>query len=159
MSGKAALIILLALAVCGLAIAVAGRDDPLGAHGALVIVAALAGFLIVGSGYYSPDHLKSGTNITTTIQPKPASSLRWPGPFRTFCRRLVAWLLVYPNDIRRRVVKLWAAPSGSHYSIIFGFGGDALIATSLYVLQRTTRARLPDQSSPWFVLLGYNLFC
>ncbi len=34
-----------------------------------------------------------------------------------------------------------------------------MIATSLYVLQRTSRARLPDQLSPWFVLLGYNLFC
>jgi cbb3-type cytochrome oxidase subunit 1 len=27
------------------------------------------------------------------------------------------------------------------------------------VLQRTSRARLPDQLSPWFVLIGYNLFC
>ena len=26
-------------------------------------------------------------------------------------------------------------------------------------VQRTSRARLPDQLSPWFVLLGYNLFC
>ncbi len=34
-----------------------------------------------------------------------------------------------------------------------------MIATSLYVLQRTSRARLPDQLSSWFVLLGYNLFC
>ena len=43
--------------------------------------------------------------------------------------------------------------------VIFGFGGNALIATSFYVMQRTSRARLPDQLSPWFVLLGYNLFC
>ena len=43
--------------------------------------------------------------------------------------------------------------------MIFGFGGNALIATSFYVMQRTSRARLPDQLSPWFVLFGYNLFC
>jgi cytochrome c oxidase cbb3-type subunit 1 len=43
--------------------------------------------------------------------------------------------------------------------VIFGFGGNALIATSFHVLQRTCRARLPDQFSPWFVLIGYNLFC
>src|SRR3546814_12441594 len=43
--------------------------------------------------------------------------------------------------------------------IIFGFGGNALIATSFHVVQRTSRARLPDQLSPWFVLLGYNIFC
>ena len=26
-------------------------------------------------------------------------------------------------------------------------------------MQRTCRARLADQPSPWFVLIGYNLFC
>ena len=26
-------------------------------------------------------------------------------------------------------------------------------------MQRTSRARMPDQLSPWFVLLGYNLLC
>ncbi|RYF35905.1 MAG: cytochrome-c oxidase, cbb3-type subunit I, partial [Comamonadaceae bacterium] len=43
--------------------------------------------------------------------------------------------------------------------IIFGFGGNALIATSFHVVQRTSRARLAGQLSPWFVLLGFNLFC
>ena len=43
--------------------------------------------------------------------------------------------------------------------VIFGFGGNALIATSFHVMQRTCRARLPGQLSPWFVLLGFNLFC
>ena len=43
--------------------------------------------------------------------------------------------------------------------VIFGFGGNALIATSFHVMQRTSRARLPGQLSPWFVLLGFNLFC
>ncbi|PKP72013.1 MAG: cytochrome-c oxidase, cbb3-type subunit I, partial [Alphaproteobacteria bacterium HGW-Alphaproteobacteria-5] len=43
--------------------------------------------------------------------------------------------------------------------VIFGFGGNALIATSFHVMQRTSRARMPDQLSPWFVLAGYNLFC
>ena len=42
--------------------------------------------------------------------------------------------------------------------VIFGFGGNALIATSFHVMQRTTRTRMPDQLLPWFVLLGYNLF-
>jgi len=31
--------------------------------------------------------------------------------------------------------------------VIFGFGGNALIATSLHVLQRTSRARLPTSSA------------
>ena len=43
--------------------------------------------------------------------------------------------------------------------MIFGFGGNALIATSFHIMQRTCRARMPDQITPWFVLLGFNLFC
>jgi len=38
-------------------------------------------------------------------------------------------------------------------------GGCGLLATSFHVVQRTSRARLADQFSPWFVLIGYNLFC
>jgi len=41
---------------------------------------------------------------------------------------------------------------------IFGFGGDVLLATSFYVVQRTCRARLAGDLAPWFVVLGYNVF-
>ncbi|WP_244607126.1 cytochrome-c oxidase, cbb3-type subunit I [Bosea sp. CS1GBMeth4] len=43
-------------------------------------------------------------------------------------------------------------------AVIFAFGGNALIGTSFYVVQRTSRARLAGDLSPWFVVLGYNLF-
>jgi cytochrome c oxidase cbb3-type subunit 1 len=43
-------------------------------------------------------------------------------------------------------------------AVIFAFGGNVLIATSFYVVQRTCRARLAGYISPWFVVLGYNLF-
>jgi len=43
-------------------------------------------------------------------------------------------------------------------AVIFAFGGNVLIATSLYVVQRTSRARLPGAIAPWFVVLGYNAF-
>ncbi len=41
---------------------------------------------------------------------------------------------------------------------IFAFGGNTLLATSLYVVQRTSRARLAGDIAPWFVVWGYNLF-
>jgi len=41
---------------------------------------------------------------------------------------------------------------------IFAFGGNVLIATSFYVVQRTSRARLAGEIAPWFVVLGYNFF-
>ena len=43
-------------------------------------------------------------------------------------------------------------------AVIFAFGGNVLIATSLYVVQRTCRSRLAGDIAPWFVVLGYNFF-
>ena len=43
-------------------------------------------------------------------------------------------------------------------AVIFAFGGNVLLATSFYVVQRTCQARLAGDLSPWFVILGYNLF-
>jgi len=43
-------------------------------------------------------------------------------------------------------------------AVIFAFGGNVLLATSLYVVQRTSRARLAGDLAPWFVALGYNFF-
>ena len=43
-------------------------------------------------------------------------------------------------------------------AVIFAFGGNALIATSFYVVQRTCKARLAGGVWPWFVFWGYQLF-
>ena len=43
-------------------------------------------------------------------------------------------------------------------AVIFAFGGNGLIATSFYVVQRTCKARLAGGVAPWFVFWGYQLF-
>jgi cytochrome c oxidase cbb3-type subunit 1 len=43
-------------------------------------------------------------------------------------------------------------------AVIFAFGGNALICTSFYVVQRTCAARLWGGNLSWFVFWGYNLF-
>ena len=43
-------------------------------------------------------------------------------------------------------------------AVIFAFGGNALISTSFYVVQRTCRARLAFPSLARFVFWGYQLF-
>jgi cytochrome c oxidase cbb3-type subunit 1 len=43
-------------------------------------------------------------------------------------------------------------------AVIFAFGGNVLLATSLYVVQRTCRTRLAGDLAPWFIVLGYNFF-
>ena len=43
-------------------------------------------------------------------------------------------------------------------AVIFAFGGNVLIATSFYCVQRTCRVRLAGDIAPWFVFWGYQLF-
>ncbi len=43
-------------------------------------------------------------------------------------------------------------------AVIFAFGGNVLIATSFYVVQRTGKTRLAGEIAPWFVFWGYQLF-
>ncbi len=43
-------------------------------------------------------------------------------------------------------------------AVIFAFGGNALMVTSFYVVQRTNHARLAGGVWPWFVFWGYQLF-
>ncbi len=42
--------------------------------------------------------------------------------------------------------------------VVFAFGGTALLTTSFYVVQRTTRARMFGGDLAWFVMWGYQLF-
>jgi cytochrome c oxidase cbb3-type subunit 1 len=43
-------------------------------------------------------------------------------------------------------------------AVVFAFGGNALLTTSFYVVQRTTGARLFGGALPWFVFWGYQFF-
>ena len=43
-------------------------------------------------------------------------------------------------------------------AVIFAFGGNALLCTSFYVVQRTTGSRLFGGNLAWFVFWGYQLF-
>jgi cytochrome c oxidase cbb3-type subunit 1 len=156
-----ALFILAALALVGLAMTSVGRNDPLGAHGALVLLAALAGLFGVISGYFEPE---PGEDRLDRYYDEPSKigillAMGW-AVFGLFIGDWVAWLLVEPNLTFDADWSSYGRMRPVHTTaVIFGFGGNALIATSFYVLQRTSRARLPDQLSPLFVLFGYNLFC
>ena len=158
---QGALVILLTLAVTGLAMTIAGHGDPFGIHGALVLVVAIAGLFAVVSGYYAPepsdDRLDSYYDTPTKFG--IVAAMIW-AVIAMFVGDWVAWLLAYPNLTFDAAWSSFGRLRPVHTSgVIFGFGGNALIATSFYVMQRTSRARLPGQLSPWFVLLGYNLFC
>jgi len=156
-----ALVILIVLAVFGLLMAVAGRNDPLGGQGTVVLALAIAAIFAVISRYYEPEPSDERFNHYYDDPTKAGIVLAmgWVA-FGLFVGDWVAWLLVNPNLTFDAGWSSFGRIRPVHTtSVIFGFGGNALIATSFYVLQRTSRARLSDPLGSWFVLLGFNLFC
>ena len=43
-------------------------------------------------------------------------------------------------------------------AVVFAFGGNALLATSFFIVQRTCRTRLAFGNLAWFVFWGYQIF-
>ena len=156
-----AILISLVVAICGIVLGLAGRDDPIGIHGGLIFLYGVLTIFLIGKDYYAPepsderlaqyydDPSKAGIVLSMIWLVIGLAVGDW-----------VAWQLVNPDLTFGGAWSSFGRLRPVHTtSVIFGFGGNGLIATSLYVLQRTSRARLPDQLSPWFVLVGYNLFC
>src|SRR5690606_25102095 len=157
-----ALFVSVVVALCGLAFAGAGRyDAPLGVQGLIILLAGLAGVFAVIRGYYDPE---PGPERLSSYYDEPIKAgivlaMIW-AVVGMVVGDWVAWLLAYPEMTFDAAWASFGRLRPIHTTgVIFGFGGNALIATSFHVMQRTSRARLPDQLSPWFVLAGYNLFC
>jgi len=155
------LVILAALTLVGLLMAIAGRNDPFGVHGAIVMVICILAIFAVIANYYAPE---PGEDRFDRYYDEPTKfgivvAMIWV-VVGLFVGDWVAWQLVNPNLTFDAGWASFGRLRPVHTSgVIFGFGGNALIATSFYVMQRTCRTRMPDQLSPWFVLFGYNLFC
>ena len=158
---QGAAVLLGLLAAIGVLMAALGRTGPFGIHGLIVILFALALLFPVLSTFYEPepdperltyyydDPIKAGIVLT----------MAW-AVFGMFMGVWVAAQLAWPNLAFDAAWSTFGRLRPTHTTgVIFGFGGNALISTSLYVVQRTSRARLAGQLSPWFVLMGYNLFC
>jgi cytochrome c oxidase cbb3-type subunit 1 len=72
---------------------------------------------------------------------------------------IIAWQLAFPDLNLGLEWTAFGRLRPLHTSaVIFAFGGNALLATSFYVVQRTCKARLVGDITPWFVFWGYQLF-
>ena len=158
---RGAMLILGCVALVGLVMAAVAAGDPMSVHGFIVLAFAGVLFVMVGQKIYAPEPPASRLDAYYDDPTKVGIilALVW-AVAGMFMGVWVAALLAWPE------LRFDAAWSGFgrlrpvHTSgVIFGFGGNALIATSFHVMQRTSRARLPGALSPWFVLLGFNLFC
>lgn len=153
--------ILLLTMAFGALIAITASGDPMAFHGYVI--------LIYGSGVYfllrrSRRSSASIADRSSQYYDDPSKvgivlALVW-GIIGMTVGVWVAWLMAYPEFTFDAAWASFGRLRPVHTTgVIFGFGGNALIATSYHVMQRTCRTRMPDQLSPWFVLIGYNLFC
>jgi len=154
-------IVLIVLAIIGIAMAAAGRSDVLGIHGAMVLLYSLILLFILFSTAFgaAPDPTRLTRYYDDPIKVGVGLTLFW-AIFGMFVGVWAAAQLAWPSLNFDTSWASFGRIRPAHTSgVIFGFGGNALITTSFHVVQRTSRARLADQLSPWVVLFGFNLFC
>jgi cytochrome c oxidase cbb3-type subunit 1 len=158
---QAGLVILVVMFIVGLAMAAAGRADAFGVHGWIVLFssAALALPLMAHHETPDPDPARMTRYYDDPIKVGIALTMVWA----IFGMAVGVWVaaeLAWPQlNFSTEWLSFGRLRPAHTTGVIFGFGGNALIATSFHVVQRTSRARLPDQLSPWFVIFGFNLFC
>tara|TARA_R110002049_G_scaffold160202_2_gene325249 strand:- start:28083 stop:29732 length:1650 start_codon:yes stop_codon:yes gene_type:complete len=149
------------VAMAGVLLGVIGRGDAMGVHGWITFIFAGALFFVVGNALYAAPPTEDRT-ISYYDDPTKIGillSLFWA----VIAMGMGVWVAAQLAWPELRFDAAWSSFGRIrpvHTSgVIFGFGGNALIATSYHVMQRTSRARLAGHVSPWFVLLGFNLFC
>lgn len=155
------LLIALLVTFTGLVMAAAGQGDPMGAQGWIVL---FCGGVMVW---------RLLTTLDAPVVTEDRAAAYYDDPTKVGIVLALIWAVVGMGlGVWIAALLAWpelrfdAAWSGFgrirplHTSgVIFGFGGNVLIATSFHIMQRTCRTRIAGQVSPWFVLLGFNLFC
>ena len=137
---------------------VASDSAGLAFHGLLLLVGSLAALgCVVEFSFDSLRRLPTGY-MDGPIKVAAIAALIW-GIAGFVVGDLIAWQLAIPALNLDLPWTSFGRLRPLHTSaVIFAFGGNVLIATSLYVVQRTCRARLPGRWAPWFVVWGYQLF-
>ncbi|WP_226781990.1 cytochrome-c oxidase, cbb3-type subunit I [Oceaniglobus trochenteri] len=147
--------------LAGFLLAAAGHGDPMGVHGWIVVLFAAVILVVAMRALDDPEPTEDRTMSYYDDPTKVGIviALLWA----VVGMGMGVWVaaqLAWPDLRFDAAWSSFGRIRPVHTSgVIFGFGGNALIATSFHVMQRTSRARLAGQVSPWFVLLGFNLFC
>ena len=158
---RLALALAIVLALIGLTMAGAAKQGPMAVHGFMAITLGIVlAFALVGQMFEpEPGRKRLSRYFDDPIKAGILMAMFW-GIIAMATGLWVAALMVWPDATFGEAWSSYGRIRPVHTTgVIFAFGGNALIATSFHVMQRTCRTRLPDQLSPWFVLIGYNLFC
>ena len=155
-----AITLLVAIAGAGGALALAlTTPDPVMSFHALLLFAFCA-----AAGYYVATNPRRGGSdeqnsyMDGPIKVATAAAVFW-GIVGFLIGDIIAWQLAFPALNLDLPWTNFGRIRPLHTSaVIFAFGGNVLIATSFYVVQRTCRARLPASWRPGSSFWGYQLF-
>jgi len=153
---------LLGAVVCGaigLVWAVAGRDTGMVISGSILVIAsAMVGVYLIDRFRGKAPPVEETGYADGVIRAGVIATVFW-GLAGFLVGDIIAWQLAFPVLNLDLEWTSFGRLRPLHTSaVIFAFGGNALIASSFYVVQRTSRARLAGRWSPWFVFWGYQLF-
>ena len=147
--------LLLVGAALGLALAILADDPGIGFHASLLVVFCFAGLALMLPRHGSPE---PGPYSDAVVRAGVIASVVW-GLVGFVAGLVIALQLAFPDLNFDLPWTNFGRLRPLHTSaVIFAFGGNVLIATSFYVVQRTCKARLAGDWAPWFVFWGYQLF-
>ncbi|PHZ85020.1 cytochrome-c oxidase, cbb3-type subunit I [Paremcibacter congregatus] len=152
-------------ALLSLIIAAKTTSTPMAIHAYIMIVCFVLGIVAVlnlgfnTGGRVAAEKSPSGVYYNDSVIKAGVIAAAFWGVAGFLAGDIIAWQLAFPalnfdlpwlNFGRLRPLHTSA--------VIFAFGGNVLIATSFYVVQRTSKARLAGEIAPWFIFWGYQLF-
>ncbi len=142
-------------ALFGLMMAARGVDAGFRAHGWIILVIGLA-WIAFAIG--RDDREEAGSYADDVIRAGVIATALW-GIVGFLAGVFIAFQLAFPAlNFDTSFLNFGRLRPLHTSAVIFAFGGNALIASSFYVVQRTCRAKLALGGLAWFVFWGYQVF-
>jgi cytochrome c oxidase cbb3-type subunit I len=147
------------VAVAGAVVFFGSNHSGMAFHGLLFMSAGVAAGIVVLEVAMRDNPLESTNDyMDGPIKVATIAAVVW-GIAGFVVGDVLAWQLAFPQLNLDLPWTSFGRLRPLHTSaVIFAFGGNVLLATSFYVVQRTCHARLAGRWAPWFVVWGYQLF-
>ena len=155
------LLILGLVAVCAAIAANYARDLAYLVHALLIMGAAAITFVIVLRNADEPKApVPANEYMDGPVRAAAIATAFW-GVVGFLAGTFIAFQLAYPVlnfDWAQGYLNFGRLRPLHTSAVIFAFGGNALLAASFYIVQRTSAVRLWGGNTAWFVFWGYQLF-
>ncbi len=154
-----------AVAILCILAAAKAEDAPFAFHAYLSAAASIAAVFVIVNRFYArpaalpPQEINGKPNYDMgPVKLATVMAMFW-GIAGFLVGLVIALQLAYPALNLDLPWTTFGRVRPLHTSaVIFAFGGNVLIATSFYVVQRTCQTRIAGDLASWFVVVGYNFF-